>query len=136
MNVKSPLRQFLSQSAYLGVVPSPVSLRPQGVSAMTLAKNEEDWIETSIISVMNVDDPENFLYTFSPWLRYREAGRWEELHVPWFYAKQTWPEHYYFHMRSVKSGIRLLQKVYQGHWFQARGTGRDVSLEEFVHERV
>ena len=39
-------------------------------------------------------------------------------------------------MRSVKSGIRLLQKVYQGHWFQARATGRDISLEDFVHEQV
>jgi len=246
MNVKVPLRRFLSQSAYLGLVPSPATLRPPGVSAITLARNEEDWIETSVISVMNavdeilvadngsvdstpdilvrlgerfprkvrlldlgganfvdatnllmeksryrwllrwhgdfvartsgplsahslvqrilllnplrhycialsgvaldgdlehqfkdrVDDPENFLYTFSPWLGYREAGRWEELHVPWFYAKQTWPEHYYFHMRSVKSGIRLLQKVYQGHWFQARATGRDISLEDFVHEQV
>ncbi len=246
MTLRTSARNLLSFAAWAGVVPPPSTLRPHGVSAMTLVKNEEDWVETSVLSVLDyvdevlvadndsidstlqilkrlaasyprkirlldlgnldfvpainamigetryrwllrwhgdfvartsgnlsvqklfehigrlsaarhycialagvaldgdlehqfedrVDDPENFLYTYSPWLHYRLAGRWEELHVPWFYAKLTWEDLHYFHLRSVKSGERLLQKVYQGRWFQARGSGRNISLAEFVRERA
>ncbi|HLB68636.1 MAG TPA: hypothetical protein VJN63_09285, partial [Thermoplasmata archaeon] len=82
------------------------------------------------------DAHEPFLYTFSPWLRYGVRERWESLHAPWFYVKQTWPEAFYFHMRSVKSKMRMLQKLYWSHWFDARNNGSTISLRDFIAARA
>ena len=240
--VRSSLRKLLSFSTYSGLVPSPGALRPFGISAMTMARNEEEWVETSIrslldhvdeiivadhgsedgtpeilnslanerpdrirlVSVGNRDFPsainfvisktkyrwilrwhadfiartsgphsidhlgsrireldprrhyciglsgialdgdlnhqfpkrrdahEPFLYTFSPWLRYTVRARWESLHTPWFYERQAWREAYYFHMRSVKSKMRMLQKLYWSLWFDARNKGSTITLREFI----
>ncbi len=79
-----------------------------------------------------MDRPEPFLYTFSPWLRYSIRDRWESLITPWFYEKQEWPEAWYFHMRSVKSSLRMMQKLYWVRWFDARNRGATISLRDFV----
>src|SRR2546427_5218898 len=214
---RSVPRQALSYLTYAGVVPPPPVFRPQGISVITLGKNEEDWTETSIRSIMNFADevliadnrsddstkeimmglarsypakvrhvelpeedfvsstnfmiqsarfrwilrwhadfiaqttggesiqilmdrikrlsplryccvslsgvaldgdlrhqfadrrdaPEPFLYTYSPWLKYYVREHWEALHIPPFYEWVTWPERFYFHMRRVKSDLRL-----------------------------
>src|SRR3990170_5322396 len=50
------LRRPFSFSTYTGMVPSPAVLRPFGISAVTLAKNEEEWVETSILSILETVD--------------------------------------------------------------------------------
>lgn len=235
-------RHFLSFAPYLGLVPPPFAFRPPGISAFSMAKNEEDWADVSIKSIVGFvdeilvadhgsddktaeilgsvarehpnkvrivevgerdfpsainlmisktrhrwilrwhadfvartsgpssvarlveralsldpmrhfrialsgialdgdlkhqfadrrDRPEPFLYTYSPWLRYGVRERWESLDVPWFYEKQTWSEAYYFHMRSVKSSARMLQKLYWSRWFAARNKGSSISMWDFI----
>jgi len=78
------------------------------------------------------DRPEPFLYTYSPWLRYSVRARWESLITPWFYEKQEWPEACYFHMRSVKSSLRMMQKLYWSRWFDARNRGATIPLRDFA----
>ncbi len=81
----------------------------------------------------NRRDPyEPLVFTYSPWLRYGVSGRWETLHVPWFYEKIALPDSYYFHMRSVKSRRRMLQKLYWSHWYDARNKGSTISLRDFI----
>lgn len=235
-------RKLLSYSTYSGFVPPPPALRPFGLSAITMAKNEEDWAEASVRSIVNFvdevlvadhgsedgtpkilesvaksfpgkvrliavgdrdfpsainlmisrtryrwilrwhadfiartsgpfsvaglvdrvrrldrrrhfcvalsgyaldgdldhqfperrDHPEPFLYTYSPWLRYGVRERWESLHIPWFYQKETWSDAYYFHMRSVKSSRRMLQRLYWSRWFDARNKGSQESMRDFI----
>ena len=78
------------------------------------------------------DPHEPVVFTYSPWLRYGVKDRWETLHVPWFYEKLVFPDAYYFHMRSVKSLQRMLQKLYWSHWYDARNRGSAVPLREFI----
>src|SRR3989449_8952502 len=54
--VTQPLRRVLSFSTYAGLVPPPATFRPFGISAVTMAKNEEDWAETSVRSIMQMVD--------------------------------------------------------------------------------
>ena len=82
------------------------------------------------------DRPEPFLYTYSPRLEYRVRERWESLHVPWYYEKQTWTDAYYFHMRSVKSAARMLQKLYWSRWFDARNKGSSVPMRDYIREKA
>src|SRR6266566_2310763 len=53
---KTSVRRPLSYATYAGVVPPPGVFRPFGISAMTMAKNEEDWIETSVKSILKFVD--------------------------------------------------------------------------------
>jgi len=239
---RNPIRHYLSYASYSGMVPPPCCFRPSGISAITMARNEEDWVEASVRSILDFVDelviadngsedatpktietlaqtypekirrtslpsedfvsgtnflisqtrfrwilrwhadfvartsgssslrtlvdrtrtldprkhfsvalsgialdgdlehqfedrrdiPEPFLYTYSPWLKYYVRAHWEALHVPWFYEKLTWPEVFYFHLRRVKSSMRLLQTVYWSRWFDARNEGRAVSLQDFI----
>ena len=48
-------RRIASFTPYLGIVPPP-ALRPMGISAMTMAKNEEDWVASSLNSILNSVD--------------------------------------------------------------------------------
>src|SRR5712691_6490882 len=51
------LRRLLSHATLLGLVPPPGAFRPFGISAMVIAKNEAEWVEASIRSVLgNVDE--------------------------------------------------------------------------------
>ena len=239
---KTALRRGTSLISFTGLVPPPKIMRPNGISAVTMARNEEDWLELSVQSIIDSvdevvladhgsddstpelathlagkypdkirvvdlhgldfvpainlmlgktryrwilrwhadfvahtsgpnsiqalrrrvlavssakhfcsslsgvaldgdlehqyrerrDPPEPFLYTYSPWLRYYQRLHWEGLHVPWFYARITWPEVYYFHMRRVKSSIRLLQTIYWSRWFDERVRNSQVTLREFI----
>lgn len=243
---RTKARKTLSYVTYTSIVPPPKVLRPAGVSAITVAKNEEDWVQTSIRSIVpSVDEilvaddhsddgtpeileavsqafpekvrlitfpredfiagtnlmiratryrwilrwhadfvarvagqdsmpnllravltmdpmrhvclalsgvvldgdlehqfpdrrdpPEPFLYTYSPWLGYRVKERWESLHVPWFYEKAAWPSAPYFHMRSVKSSKRLLQRLYWSRWFEERNRGSNESLNDFIRRKA
>jgi len=51
--VRGHLRKLLSFSTLGGLVPLPATFRPFGVSAIVIAKNEEDWVETSIRSILD-----------------------------------------------------------------------------------
>ena len=238
------LRRLLSYTSYLGIIPPPSVFRPYGVSAIMVGKNEEDWVETSLLSIVNqVDevvladhgsddstseimervanrfprkirrwqfteesfpqvlntllaetryqwvvrfhadfiarrsgrssipellgilrtlDPNRYfsishsgvaldgdlehqyparrdqfepiIFRWSPWIRFEIRDRWESLAIPRFYQKLRLLDPYYFHMRSVKSDLRLLQKLYWSHWFDARNKGSRISLKEFVRE--
>jgi len=244
--VSRRLRQVLSFATYAGLVPPPAVFRPSGISALTMARNEEDWVETSVRSILDMVDevvladhgsdddtpeivrklaqrypgkirlvslgdidfssainkmlrrtryrwvlrwhadfiaqtsgpssvkrlvrlvrsldrgryfcislsgfaldgdlehqfpdrrdlPEPFLYTYSPWLSYAIRERWESLHVPWFYEKASVVEGYYFHMRTVKSLRRMLQRLYWSFWYEARNKGSSISLREFVEQHA
>ena len=245
-SLRSSTRTFLSHLTYAGLVPPPPVFRPSGFSAFVIAKNEEDWAETSILPICDFvdevvlanngsedatpdilrrltelrpekirylncsnldfvatlnrlvsdcryrwilrwnadfvprtsgpeslgelintlrgldplryycvslsgvaldgdlehqfparrDPPEPLVFTCSPWLRYTVRERWESLHVPWFYQKVVLRSAYYFHMRSVKSALRMLQKRYWAEWFERRTLGDDVSMEDFIADRA
>ena len=240
------IRKLASYAAYSGIVPPPAVFRPSGISAIVIAKNEEEWAEASMLSVVdcvdevvaadhgsedgtgeilagiaddypervrllkfteepfpvalnamlvesrfrwilrfNADfvartsgphsvpqlvaelramdplryycislsgialdgdlhhqfpnrrDPfEPLAFTYSPRLRYGVKERWETLNVPWFYEKLELPDAYYFHMRSVKSLRRMMQKLYWSHWFDARNRGSQISLRDFVAQNA
>ncbi len=239
------LRRVLSRSSYLGAPPPPGVFRPYGVSALMTGKNEEDWVETSLLSIVNLVDEvlvadhgsddataqimeevashfprkirmfrfgnesfpdvlntmmarsrfqwmfrfsadfiarnsgtnsipqllgilrdldpyryfsishsgvaldgdlehqfpgrrdhfEPIIFRWSPWIRFGVKDRWESLRIPWFYEKLWLRSSYYFHMRSVKSDIRMLQKLYWSYWFEARNKGSNVSLRDFITAR-
>ncbi len=239
------LRKMASYATYAGVIPAPTRFRPYGISALVTARNEEDWVETSIVSVLDFvdevlavdhasedstpeimeemaarfpkkvrlirfrDEPfhrvlntlmdtakyqwicrfsgdfvartsgpnsiakltellrkldrhryfsislsgialdgdlhhqfpnrrdhyEPIVFRWSPWLRFGVKERWESLHVPWFYEKLWIEQPYYFHMRSVKSDVRMLQKLYWSYWFDARNKGSPVGLREYMAKR-
>lgn len=60
MNIKqlfgTTLRSFLCYLPYINVIPKPYKLRKDGISAMIRTKNEEDWIELSILSIKDFAD--------------------------------------------------------------------------------
>jgi len=76
------------------------------------------------------------VFTYSPWLRYGVKGRFETLQVPWFYEKLAISQAYHFHMRSVKSLHRMLQKFYWSHWYDGRNKGSATSLRDFIAENA
>ena len=82
------------------------------------------------------DKFEPLLFRWSPWIRFEIKDRWESLHIPWFYEKLRLRDSYYFHMRSVKSDLRVLQKLYWSHWFAARNKGSTISLGDFIAENA
>lgn len=50
-----PLRKVLSVAPLVGLAPHPAG-RPQGISAVVRVKNEEEWIEPSLLSVSDAVD--------------------------------------------------------------------------------
>jgi hypothetical protein len=55
-DLRLSLRRLLSFAAWTGLVPPPSVFRPYGVSAVMTGKNEEDWVETSLLSIVNLVD--------------------------------------------------------------------------------
>src|SRR5437867_634482 len=49
-------RSVLSYLPRAGVLPHPSSYRPAGISAMMTIKDEEDWVEKSILSIVDYVD--------------------------------------------------------------------------------
>lgn len=56
-SIRELFRETASFSTYTGLVPPPGVFRPFGISAMIIARNEAEWIETSVKSLLgHVDE--------------------------------------------------------------------------------
>ncbi len=56
VSARERLRKFASFITFTGIIPPPGIFRPFGISAMVIARNEEDWVETSIRSILGHAD--------------------------------------------------------------------------------
>jgi len=79
---------------------------------------------------------EPFLFVYSPSIHYSQIGRFEVLHVPWYYKRLEWRELYFFHMRSVKPARRMLYRFFWTEWMALPEKSRFPTLDSYVRHRI
>src|SRR5206468_4324132 len=90
------LRRLLSNVSHTGVVPPPSMFRPYGISALMTGKNEEDWVETSLLSIVNFVDEvvvaDHGSEDDTAEIMERVSNRFPNKIRVWRYGDQTFPD--------------------------------------------
>lgn len=82
---------------------------------------------------------QNRLHTYSDGLVYEDKGRFEVLHIPFYYKPSYKYVHrgpyHIFHMASVKSAKKLLFRAFWTDWRELRDYNKFPKLEDYVMYR-
>lgn len=79
---------------------------------------------------------EPLAYVYSPSLRYNQVGRFETLHVPWYYKRLEWRQLHFFHMRYVKPSRSILYRYFWTEWMSLGDKSRFPNLDSYVRHRI
>ena len=101
---------------------------------MTYANLDYDFYHT--LDKDFVPSREAHLFTYSPKIRFTNRGRFEELRVPLYYKPLIFNDIYIFHLRAVKSAVRLLYRRFWTDWRELGNYTRFPNLQDYIKYRV
>jgi len=79
---------------------------------------------------------EAFAFTWSPYLKFRDCGRFERMSFPLHYGRVLIPEIHVVHLATVKQAKYLLYRKYWTDWREKRDFQQFPALQDYVKYRL
>jgi len=83
-----------------------------------------------------VPSKEGHLFTYSPKLKFENIGRFEVLKLPLYYKPIIIRDVYIFHLRSVKSALRLLYRRFWTDWRDTNDYQNFPTLQKYIKYKM